>query len=217
MVLIATGAPVVRMTPLDTTPPAPAPKREPASSSMSSGNSLYSRPPKVMPVSGEICMPLGLWRIVPPRPSDQVPEADWSSSDSSNANVGGIHGRFADGALGGRQRLGASAVVPTSNGWTGIAGKLRGGEAFGLPSSEPPKKQESSHGSVALPCQKTWLPVAVQSSSGEPEVPLPPMPATVACGVGACSTTARLEGRGVRQPLLSSDAEYASKSSSYSS
>mmetsp|Transcript_106101 Transcript_106101/g.316893 ORF Transcript_106101/g.316893 Transcript_106101/m.316893 type:complete len:244 (+) Transcript_106101:545-1276(+) len=91
-VLTATATPVVLILPFCTTPPAPAPKCELESSSMSWGESLYSWPSKVIPSSVETFRPVPLWRMVPLGSMDQVMETDAALSISSTSSVilGGI-------------------------------------------------------------------------------------------------------------------------------
>mmetsp|Transcript_81181 Transcript_81181/g.181631 ORF Transcript_81181/g.181631 Transcript_81181/m.181631 type:complete len:212 (+) Transcript_81181:511-1146(+) len=92
-VLIATATPVFLMTPFWTTPHAPAPRCELKSSSMSSGDSLYSWPSNVMPVSVETFSPVPLWRMVPLGSMDHVIDTDASLSISSMSSIivfGGI-------------------------------------------------------------------------------------------------------------------------------
>mmetsp|Transcript_4386 Transcript_4386/g.10625 ORF Transcript_4386/g.10625 Transcript_4386/m.10625 type:complete len:215 (-) Transcript_4386:29-673(-) len=99
IVLTATCSPVALMTPFITTPQAPAPKCEPASSSMSCGPSLYSVPSNVMPSFGDTLVPVVLWRIVPFASTDQVMDTEPSGSTSSISSIifGGILARGVEG------------------------------------------------------------------------------------------------------------------------
>mmetsp|Transcript_12886 Transcript_12886/g.14578 ORF Transcript_12886/g.14578 Transcript_12886/m.14578 type:complete len:204 (+) Transcript_12886:26-637(+) len=91
-VLIATATPVFLMMPFCTIPHAPAPKWEFKSSSMSSGDNLYSWPSYVMPISVEIFSLVPLWHMVPLGSMDQVADTEASLSMSSRSRLifGGI-------------------------------------------------------------------------------------------------------------------------------
>mmetsp|Transcript_131671 Transcript_131671/g.228107 ORF Transcript_131671/g.228107 Transcript_131671/m.228107 type:complete len:202 (-) Transcript_131671:8-613(-) len=87
-VLMATRWPVDLSTPRCTAPHAPDPRCLEASTSMSSGERRYSLPITSMPASGEIFVPLILWRIVPLASIDQVIDTEASSSKSSISKTG---------------------------------------------------------------------------------------------------------------------------------
>mmetsp|Transcript_65028 Transcript_65028/g.170297 ORF Transcript_65028/g.170297 Transcript_65028/m.170297 type:complete len:239 (+) Transcript_65028:464-1180(+) len=95
-VLMATWTPVFLMIPFETTPQAPAPSLLSRSISMSSGDSLYSCPSKVMPSSVETFMPVCLWRMVPLGPIDHVPDTKSPSTSSSSKAIMPPGGIFAE-------------------------------------------------------------------------------------------------------------------------
>mmetsp|Transcript_32113 Transcript_32113/g.73450 ORF Transcript_32113/g.73450 Transcript_32113/m.73450 type:complete len:224 (-) Transcript_32113:195-866(-) len=74
--LIATETPLRRILPLNTTPHAPDPRRALKSISMSSTESLYSWPAKVIPRVDEKHVPVGLWCKVPFIAVDQLADND---------------------------------------------------------------------------------------------------------------------------------------------